>query len=470
LYPFLFSLYPVLFLYLRNIREVALIQALWAAAASLGIAGAGWFLTRLFSGHHEKRALILFLFLLLFHFYGLYYALVEGWLFELTPIAAHALAFTLPGAAWIFLTCRVCRSQRSMAALGRALSAAVLLLLAWNSAGICIHHARLFFSPQRVKQAQNQILPATPSARPDIYCFVLDEFAAPEALLNRFGYDNPDFADGLRRMGFFVAEQSRSRFALTEPAIAAILNLGETAGGEDPFLRVRRNFVAAFLKGRGYRVVDFASQRSLFMDAADRRHYYRLARASIFFDDFYRSLFERSLLRLLPDHWRRRKTDLTRYYRERILRVFSELPAEVKSPGPKFVFVHLFSPHEPFVFAADGGPVAAGNIWNHADPGYYLGQYAYISRRMREAAAMILRDSPAPPVILIQSDHGYRGSRRPGQGARAISPGEMRHVFNALYLPGVVRAAIDRALSPENNFRLVFNSYFGTSYPLLRYP
>ncbi len=85
LYPFLFSLYPVFFLYLRNIREVTVYQALWASAGSLGIAIAGWFLTRIFSEELEKRALVLFLFLLLFHFYGLYYALIAGWLLELSP-------------------------------------------------------------------------------------------------------------------------------------------------------------------------------------------------------------------------------------------------------------------------------------------------------------------------------------------------------------------------------------------------
>ena len=58
LYPFLFSLYPVLFLYQRNIREVAIAQALWAAAATLGIAGAGWFLTRIFSRSISMKVLI----------------------------------------------------------------------------------------------------------------------------------------------------------------------------------------------------------------------------------------------------------------------------------------------------------------------------------------------------------------------------------------------------------------------------
>lgn len=470
-YPFLFSLYPVLFLYLRNIHEVRLAQVFWAAIASGGIAVACWFLTRILSQQRSKRALLLFMFLLLFHFYGLYYDQIAGLLPQTSPpLRAHLLAFILPGTIWLSLAILVVRSQRSFSTLNRILQAAVMLLLAWNIGGISIHHLGLFFGPAREFGAGNRYLPAVQAGTPDIYCFILDEFAAPESARSLFGYDNGAFVESLRRQSFFVAEQSLSLYTLTEPAIAAILNLGEFPGAKDPFLQIRRNTVAALLKKRGYRIIEFACQRSLFLEAADQRFYYPLVHVSIFFDDFYRALFERSLLRVLPDLWQLKKADLSRFYRERILQVFAELPAVVKTPGPKFVFVHLFSPHEPFVFDAEGRFGDPGHIWDHADPRYYLGQYIYISRRMLETAALILAHSPAAPVIIMQSDHGYRGSSRTGKESKPISRSEMIRVFNALYLPGIPLNKIPPSLSPLNNFRLVFNSYFGTRYPLLRNP
>lgn len=470
LYPFLFSLYPVLFLYLRNIRELDLYHVLWASAASLGIASAGWFLTRIFSESLEKRALLLFLFLLLFHFYGLYYALIAGWLLGLPPAVAHALAFTLPGGAWIVLTILVIRSRRSFVILGRVLNFAVLALLSWSLAGIIITRVGSPAGGAGKDQGGPATAIAEPARAPDIYCFILDEFMAPETALRIFGHDNSGFVSALRRQGFFVASGSMARFTLTEPAIADILNLGEFPATADPFPLVRRNAVAAFLKKRNYRIIEFACLPTLFMAAADQRVYYNLAHASIFFDDFFRVLFERSLLRILPELWLRRKTDLTRYYRRRVLQVFAELPGVVREPGPKFVFVHLFSPHEPFVFDARGGPGDPRHIWDHRDPRFYLQQYEFVSRRLAETAAVIIRDSPAPPVLLIQSDHGYRGSKRPGNGSRPIANKDMLNVFNAVYVPGVSPRGIDPALSPRNNFRLVFNTYFGTRYPLLRQP
>ncbi|MCX6557632.1 MAG: hypothetical protein NTW95_09430 [Candidatus Aminicenantes bacterium] len=470
-YPFLFSLYPVLYLYKRNIHEVQSVQVLWAAMISLGVAAGYWFLTRAFSKQLGKRSLALFLFLLLFHFYGLYYDQIYGLLPNTSrPLQAHGLAFILPGTIWLGLTALVFKSKRKVAILNRLLQTAVFLLLAWNIGGIAVHQAGSFLDLARARRSENQHLPVLPNGTPDIYCFVLDEFAAPESARRLFGYDNGAFVASLRQQGFFVAEQSRSRFTQTEPAIAAILNLGEFSNRDDPFPLIGRNAVAAWLKNRGYRVIEFASLHSIFMKAADQRFYYPLVHASIFFDDFYRALFERSLLRVLPDLWQLKKIDLSHYYRERIAQVFSELPAVVKTPGPKFVFVHLFSPHEPFVFDPNGDPVDPEHIWDHNDPRYYLGQYIYISRRILDTAAMILANSPTAPVIIMQSDHGYRGSLRKGKKSKTVDRSEMIRVFNALHLPGIPLPAIDPALSPLNNFRLIFNLYFGTHYPLLKNP
>ncbi len=434
-YPFLFSLYPVLFLYLRNIREVPWPQALLAAAASLAIAIILWPATRLVAAGAHKRALALFLFLLLFHAYGSYYQAVSPLLpGTLSPLAAHALAFIVPGGACLLLTLALRRCRRDLAFPGRALGVAVLVLLAWNLGGILLYHGRSLWEQAA---RQESMAAATRAGGPDIYCFVLDEFAALEAARSLFQYDHSAFADRLRQMGFFVARDSRSPFLKTEFALAALLNPGGDDGRGDPFARIRRNEVASLLKRRGYRVIEFAAGPAMFMEDADQRHHYSLARVSIFFNDFYRTLFERSLLRFLPEQWSRQQSDISHYYQERVLQVFRKMPAVIKSPGPKFVFVHVYCPHEPFVFDARGGSVPREKAWDHSDPRNYLRQYIFISSKMLETAAAILADSPRPPVIIIQSDHGYRGSRGRTNWKRTVDPAQAQKVFNALYLPGM---------------------------------
>lgn len=468
-YPFLFALYPVFFLYRHNIREVPPARVFPALAVALAIAFGFWLPARLAARSAGKRALLLFMSLALFHSYGAFYDHSAAWLPADPPLLAYALAFILPGGIWFFLSRAVLRSPGDLAFINRCLQLAIFFLLLWNLAGILLHHGR---SLAASGPEQHEKKAAAPQAArehlqgPDIYCFVLDEFASLESARTLFGHDHSPFAETLRRQGFFVAQNSRSRFHATELAIADILNLGEFDVKKDPYPLIRRNAVAFFLKQRGYRIIEFPLEPVMFMEAADQRHHYPLLRASIFFDDFYRILFERSLLRFLPDRWRRQKSDLSRYYRERVLSVFEKMPAVVESPGPKFVFAHIFCPHEPFVFDELGGTPPGTGFWDHANPQNYLGQYKFISLKMKEALAMILAGSATPPVIVIQSDHGYRGPLRPGRQKSRVTQAEKFKVFNALYLPGRDQAPIPLSLSPRNNFRLVFSRFFGAELPL----
>ena len=40
-------------------------------------------------------------------------------------------------------------------------------------------------------------------------------------------------------------------------------------------------------------------------------------------------------------------------------------------------------------------------------------------------------------------------------------------ILNAFYLPGISMDAISPTITPVNTFRLIFNLYFGTDFPLL---
>jgi len=465
LYPFLFAVYPVLFLYRHNIREVPAHEALAAAAVCLAIAIVSYWVLKAFTVDAERRPLLLFLFLLLFHSYGLYYGLISG----LLPVAAdtlpsHALAFVPLGGMWLLLSWALLHYPGSPRALNRILRLSVACLVCWNLAGILAHHARPLLDRGRQRHVSRPA-PARQEQPPDIYCFILDEFAAVESAQSLFRYDNSAFAQELRDLGFFVARNSRCRFQKTEQALASLLNFGEHDGRGDSFRRIRGNAVAASLKQHGYRIIEFPVSPVMFMEVADQRHYYSLARVSVFFNDFYRTLFERSLLCYLPRRWSRSRPDSARYYRQRVLQVFERLPGIVRGPGPKFVYVHLYCPHEPFVFDAQGGAVPDGHFWDHANPRYYLQQYIFTSRQMAAVASLILRDSARPPVVLIQSDHGYRGSRGRKTWQRRVDPEESAKVFNALHLPGFAPESIDPSLAPQNNFRLVFNLYFGGRYP-----
>jgi hypothetical protein len=151
-------------------------------------------------------------------------------------------------------------------------------------------------------------------------------------------------------------------------------------------------------------------------------------------------------------------------FRERTLFTLEMLPKVAEMPGPKFAFVHIISPHPPFVLGPDG-PLDAASYLNEnqkytseAFARGYTEQVGFISKSIEAAAREIIANSPTPPVIIIQGDHGPW-----------LQPEDRSfEILNAYYIPDERgRAALYPSISPVNSFRVVLNTYVGTDYKLL---
>ena len=126
--------------------------------------------------------------------------------------------------------------------------------------------------------------------------------------------------------------------------------------------------------------------------------------------------------------------------------------AAAEDPRPKFAFVHFMTPHEPFIFDENGGPVAYENMHNWLAPEFYLGQLRFTSDKLLELVQPILEKDPGA-VVLIQADHGarYLSGRQ--------DDGEKQAGLNALYLAGQARDVRD--LSTVDTLRVALDYALG---------
>ena len=79
----------------------------------------------------------------------------------------------------------------------------------------------------------------------------------------------------------------------------------------------------------------------------------------------------------------------------------------------------------------------------------------FTNPRIIDIIKEILRESPVPPVIVIQGDHSFPLNRN------------RTKILNAYYLPDGGSQKLYPETTPVNTFRLIFNTYFGMDYPLL---
>jgi hypothetical protein len=78
----------------------------------------------------------------------------------------------------------------------------------------------------------------------------------------------------------------------------------------------------------------------------------------------------------------------------------------------------------------------------------------------------ILAEAEAPPIIILQGDHGSKSIRESGD-TRVQMLHERLGILNAYCLPGDGDQYLYDSITPANTFRVIFNAYFDTDYQLL---
>jgi hypothetical protein len=112
--------------------------------------------------------------------------------------------------------------------------------------------------------------PSSTSDRPDIYYIIVDAYAGESVLKEVYGFDNQPFVNSLKNRGFFVADDSRSNYHLTELSLASSLNMTHLHKLELEKFKTRipirqmiaNSSVVRYLTQRGYQTIAFESGKS----------------------------------------------------------------------------------------------------------------------------------------------------------------------------------------------------------------
>jgi hypothetical protein len=175
--------------------------------------------------------------------------------------------------------------------------------------------------------------------------------------------------------------------------------------------------------------------------------------------------------------------DQFRHARLRITYLLDHLPDIARDSQPTFTFAHLVCPHPPMIFGPHGEEIGTEHeryerfmLTNDRANGRYRkpedfaraykDQSIFITRRIQETIDRILAESPEPPIIIVQSDHGSE-LNLDMESVRNTDLHERMSILNAYYFPGGRYEGLYDSISPVNSFRVVFNTFFGAKLPLL---
>ncbi len=500
LHTLLFSIYPVISLYMVNrvfIEPNSIVRSLIVSA---GFAVLFTVIVSLIVKDWSRAGLIASYVLFLFFTYGHVYNLLIQRGF---PIRSRLL-----GWIWlllfVFVSFFILRIKRGSGVTFFLNIASMILLILplWTIGFYRINTSTVSLTKEREKLADIRGQEKAESGKsiisqppPDIYYILLDGYERADYLQSNYGFDNTSFIAALEKKGFYIGDQSRSNYMNTTFSMNTSLNLEyfhkfPRVLIQDARYNLQTNHVTEFLHDLGYQIVVFDSgtgdsnnqPADTFLTSQESTG---IERPSI---NAFESLLIRTTLlsivinyeqeRQVPDHQQsilmqsvNRELDVRR---SRIQFTFDHLSDFAADDSPQFIFAHIYSPHIPFLFTQNGYALSYDNnvtlYWYEISPEEYVPLYGYqiefLNKRLITAIDQILQKSSIPPIIILQSDHGddhYLDWKSPD----ALGVAVRTAILYAVYYPDQNYKDFYPTITPVNTFRLVFNHWFNTSYPLL---
>ena len=470
-YFIVFSVYPVLALLATNIGQVKLGSGWRPLLVSVLLGGLLFLLAWLIVRDFYRAAFLSTLWMVLFFSYGhIYLMLLEKWeKVNFTPILLPVwLALAVLFSVWATrprFTFRDAVLALNVVSLGLVVTSMVQISNGMEKGG---GH---FVAAKNAPVETDLTLPPNP---PDVYYFILDSYGRDDLLKQAYGYDNSGFLQGLRDRGFYVAECSQSNYVRTEISLGSSLNMMYLQDLDPAFNpqstkrarlwdSLKHSATRYNFEDLGYKTINFATGFA-WNELEDADIFYTPDSISMGLTEF-EVLFLRTTLARYVDElgWLDPDQIMGQNFRDRTLNVFNRVDDIARMPEPTFAYIHLISPHPPFVFGPNGEAMYPPDVWNEnreypADlyAKGYQNQLTFLNKKMLEVVDTILANSDTPPIIVLQGDHGPW-----------LQTKEKRMwIFNAYYLPGH-EDKLYPTITPVNTFRLIFDSYFGGKYEML---
>lgn len=508
-HPFAIILFPIFSLLSGNLGQVSATDALRSVAIALSLEAILLLMLIRIVHDRDRAALLCSGITLLFFSYGHVYLLIRHWMIGSILVGRHRyllLFWVLLGVVWTWFVLRRLDKPEGLSRQVGFVSIIMLILPFASFISFAIRSSSggtlVQFEPEDLAQTHS------PSVEdlPDIYYIILDGYGRNDVLLDLYGYDNSKFLDSLRRLGFYVADESRSNYIQTDLSLFSSLNMtyldfliesrGRDARDRTPLAKmIKENQVINFLREYDYRIIAFQTGYGptvlnaadiLWDSDTDTETELDQEKPERVLNSFENLLLRSSLAVLIMDSpvigqnlgLMASENPVYSSHRYRIIYNLSKLKDVPELEGHKFVFAHILAPHPPFVFEADGHWIDPSGIYTLALEGTrfagsqeeyiegYRAQVNYINTLVLDAISAILAVSDPAPLIILQGDHGP-GAFLDQDSLENSNTQERFSILNVYYFPDGPPEELYPSISPVNSFRLLFNQIFHTNILLL---
>jgi len=468
IFPFLFTIFPIILLYSENIDEIRISDFLFPLILTFLLSLVAFVSLNFLLKNSLKTGFIVSLLATVFFSYGYIFNILQTtFLFDLHLIrhAYVVIPFVLFLIVGIYHIVKTKRNLNSFRSIFNVISIVMILSISPNIITFYIENDSEPESNKIISELQLY----QKQTFPDIYHIVLDEYTSSHVLQNDFQYDNSDFITNLKNLNFVIPSNPLSNYPATEYFLSSTLNMEYL---EDKFQlknerlnindTINDNFVMQFLKKHNYKIIIPYSgygPPDKFLASDENICSNVLVLKNKFLVELLRTTIMNYLVEIQIENERR-------YIQ---LCTLSELPNIGKeNTKPTYVLAHLFIPHAPYLFDKDGNPTSPLSNklkglqgWNNKEG--YLNEIQFINKEIESVATKILTHSKNS-IIIIQGDTGSSILDDPKIDdfiKKRLS------ILFAIYLPNINEDVFPDTPTSANIYRVIFNNYFATDYNIL---
>lgn len=296
--------------------------------------------------------------------------------------------------------------------------------------------------------------------KPDIYFIILDGYTGFSGLKKFWNYNNSSLKSFLHKKGFFVAENARTLYNVTNYAIASTFNMTEliydinNLYAKSHYLLlahyIKNNKVVKNFANSGYDFINLS-----FFDILNKKRFYE----DIYFLKTGNIYQARTLYGYFYELYNETFGDMA----ETNLDIFNRLGNIGSSyyEMPKFIYAHIMMPHPPYYFDAEGNRTDFKYSNDSKNKHNYLKQLKFTNKLLMKTIQSILSSSEKPPIIIVQSDHGFRGYSGDNKNGIELS------VLNCIYFPDQDYSLLTDSTLTKNTFKIIFSKYFNQKFESL---